>query len=301
MKEGLRRNFKKVCIIGFDSFDYYLIEKYNLRYIKQKEFGRVDMTEFGVELLSTPAIWTSFISGLPPAEHDVIGWKWNNPALDKLKRWSVKIGLGKIVVGSRYLTRLTSKMIKDKYTPNIKGRIPTIFDYAKYPVDIDVPCYSRDAYEELRHEVTYGLGNPIVEKRITKKAWRAFWKKKEAVLHTLMNNWDLFMAHFYLPDIIQHLLWYRDDEIKRLYREMDNTAHLIQESVGDKTFILFISDHGQESGLHTPNAFYSSNQKLGLHKPKMTDFADIIRQRLGVPSKGDIEKVKKRLQELGYI
>lgn len=291
----------RACIVGFDSLDYYLIEKYDLTHIKQKEFGKVDMTGFASGLLSTPSIWTSFITGLPPEEHEVIGWKWRNPILDRWKKFGVKAGLGKVVLANRHLTQLASKMIKDKYIPNVKGRIPTIFDYAQRPVDIDVPCYSRDAYEEQRREVTYGLGNPIVEKRVAEKTWVAFEEKRENVLDALTKNWDLFMVHFYLPDIIQHLLWYRENEIERLYREVDNTAHFVEKSVKENSLILFISDHGQERGLHTPNAFYSCNQRLNLHKPKITDFAEIIRGKLGVPSRSHIEEVKKRLKGLGYV
>jgi len=294
----------RVCIVGFDSLDYYLIEKYDLTYVKQKEFGKIDMTDFmgHSRLLSTPTIWTSFITGLPAEEHGVIGWTWSNPILDKLKEWSVKIGLGAIAARSRGLLRLLSKMTyESKYVPNIRGRIPTIFDYARNPVDVDVPCYSHDAYEEERRELTYGLGNPIVERKVAKSAWKAFKEKRERVLDALSDDWDLFMVHFYLPDIIQHLRWYREEEIEELYREMDSTAHVIKETLGERTFTLFISDHGQGRGLHNPNAFYSCNHRVDLHNPKMTDFADIVRQKLGAPSKDEIDEVKKRLRELGYI
>lgn len=46
---------------------------------------------------------------------------------------------------------------------------------------------------------------------------------------------------------------------------------------------------------------YSCNQRLNLHEPRITDFADIIREKLGVPSKNEVEKVKERLRKLGYI
>ena len=292
----------KVCIIGFDSLDYYLIEKYDLAHLKQKEYGKVEI----IGLESTPIIWTSFITGLPPEEHGVLGWKWENPILDSPKIWGVRERLDRIIMRSKFLTQLVMKVIdrsiiKAKYVPNIKGQIPTIFDYAQHPVDIDVPCYSQDAYEQQRREVIYALGNPIAEKRISDKAWRAFREKRERVLDALSNSWDLFMVHFYLPDTVQHLLWYRENEIERLYREMNNTALIIKKSVGENTFILFISDHGQKRGLHTSNAFYSCNQRLNLYKPRITDFAGIIQQKLGAPSRSDIDKIKKRLQDLGYV
>lgn len=288
----------RVCIIGFDSLDYYLVEKYNLQYLMQKEYGKV---EINTGVLSTPTIWTSFITGLPPEKHGVVGWKWENSILDRLKRWVVKIGLNRITFDkSIFLTQLVRKRIKGN-VPNIKGKIPAIFDYAQNPVDVNVPCYSPDAYEEQRREVAYGLGNPIAEKQIAGEAWKVFREKRKKVLDALNKSWDLFMVHFFLPDIIQHLLWYRENKIKRLYREMDNTARIIKKCVGENTFILFISDHGQKRGLHTPNAFYSCNQRLNLHEPKITDFADIIKRELGVPTKDEIERVKSRLKELGYF
>lgn len=302
-KEGLMGDVRRICIVGFDSLDYELLEKYNLTYIKQKEYGKIDLTQFmGYNrLLSTPTIWTSFITGLSPDQHKVVGWTWENPILDKLKTLSVKFGLGKMIVSSKHLRWLPRKIIKNKYVPSVKGKMPTIFDYARHPVDIDVPCYSQDAYEEERVALTYGLGNPIVERQVAEKAWKEFRGKKERVLEALNNNWDLFMVHFYLPDIIQHLFWYREDEIERLYREMDITAHDIENRVRENGLILFVSDHGAERGLHNRNAFYSCNQRVGLHNPKITDFANMIRQKLGVPSKREIEQVRKRLQDLGYL
>jgi len=231
----------------------------------------------------------------------VIGWTWSSPVLDRLKRLSVKIGLAKTIASNRRLLRLSSKVVQDKYVPSVKGRIPTIFDYAQNPIDIDVPCYSPDAYEEERHHLTDGLGNPIKERKIAENAWKTFREKRRKVLKMMDEEWDLLMAHFYLPDIIQHVSWYRNEQIQRLYEEIDETACVINKRLGEDIFTLFMSDHGQEKGLHTPNAFYSCNQKIGLHNPRMTDFADVIRKKLGAPSRDDVSRVKKRLQELGYF
>lgn len=305
MREEVSRDYpSRVCIVAFDSLDFQLIERYNSTNMKQKDFGKVDLTDFMRYrgMLSTPTIWTSFITGLPPEDHKVIGWTWSNPILDALKIWSIKLGLGRIFTRSKGLIRFVSRMTyENKYVPNIKGRVPTFFDYARNPVDIDVPCYSVDAYEEERRELTYGLGNPTVERKVVEKAWRTFKKKKEKVFDALKGDWDLLMVHFYLPDIVQHLLWYREEEIEKLYAEMDNTAKAIKKIVGESTFTLFISDHGQEKGLHTPNAFYSCNEKVDLLNPKITDFSDIVRRKLGAPSRREIEKVKGRLLELGYF
>ena len=300
MAETSKRK-KKVCIIGFDSLDYYLIEKYDLNFIKQKEFGKMDVDEYASKMWLTPTMWTSFITGLKPEKHGVVGWKWENPILNGIKGLGVKIGFGKIIGKSRFLNSRVSKITENKRVPNIKGKISTIFDYAQYPIDIDVPCYSEDTYQEQRHDVTYAIGDPIAEKKVAEKAWKLFQEKKTRVLNKLNDEWDLFMVHFYMPDVIQHLLWYRDTEIEKLYKEIDDTARLIQSNVEKSTLLLFTSDHGQKKGLHTPNAFYSSNQPLNLNEPKITDFAGIIRERLGGPSQKEFDTVRNRLKELGYI
>lgn len=289
----------RVCIIGFDSLDYYLVEKYDLRYLMQKEYGKVEINM----VLSTPTIWTSFITALPPEEHGIVGLKWENPFLDKLKKWGVKIGLNRVFDRSEFLAQLLrKKILKGKGSiPNIKGRLPTIFDYAQSLIDITVPCYSEDTYEDIRREMAYAIGNPIAENKMADKAWKVFMNKRKRVLDELNKDWDLFMVHFFLPDVIQHLLWYREDEIERLYREMDDTAHIIKRNLEKNVFILFISDHGQKRGLHTPHAFYSCNQILNLHEPKITDFGNIIKREIGAPTKSEIESVKNRLKELGYF
>jgi len=287
----------KICIVGFDSLEYYLVEKYDLKYLKQKEYGKV---EINTGILSTPTIWTSFITGLPPEEHGIIGWKWKNTILDRLKRWIIKIRLSRFFEKNTFLIQFVRKNIKGS-VPNIRGSIPTIFDYANNPIDIDVPCYSYDAYKEIRHDVGNVIGNPISEKRIAEKAWKLYRDKKKRILNNLKNNWDLFMVHIYLPDVIQHLLWYQQNEIENLYKEMDCLAKSIKDSIMKNTLVIFISDHGQKKGMHTPNAFYSSNEILNLNEPKITEFADIVRQKLGAPSKDDIENIKERLKRLGYF
>jgi len=286
----------KVCIIAFDSLDYYLIRDLNLANLKQKEFGIVKVTG----ILSTPSIWTSFITGLSPNEHGVIGWKWDNSILDKIKVFGTKIGLDKIIHNSLYLTKLMSN-VTTKQTPNIKGKIPTIFDYAQNPVDIDVPCYSEDAYKDIRQKVTMSLGNPILAKNVIEEESEKFVNKIERIFNLLNTNWDLFMAHIYYPDVLQHLQFYNKNSVIEMYKKMDDTAYQIKKTINKDTFILFISDHGQNKGIHNKNAFYSCNYELDLQQPKITDFFDIILNKMGIPSKEDFEKIQKKLKDWGYI
>lgn len=293
----------RVCVIGYDALEYDLVEKYKLSHLRQKEYGRV---EINTGMLSTPTIWTSFITGLLPSGHGVKGLRWENATLEKFRQLIINIKLNRIYERSRFLLKTVGKGLDhvgiNTRFPSVKGRVPTIFDYAQHPIDISVPCYSNvSKLEELSHELAKRLGNPIGEKHVLRKAWEMFREKKRECLDKLGNDWDLFMVHFWLADAVQHLRWYREDQINELYEELDDTTRLFKERINKKeTLVLIVSDHGQKKGLHTPHGFYSCSEKLNLKNPKITDFADIIRKKLGVPSKRDIEKIKERLRRLGY-
>lgn len=285
----------KMCVICFDSLDYSLIEKYGLTHVKQNEFGRVEITG----ILSTPSIWTSFLTGLSPDEHKVLGWKWDNSLLDRLKVIGIKAGLDKIVNKSVFLTKKLGSL--PKHTPDIKGKIPTIFDYAEKPIDLDVPCYGEDTYEKIRKDVVNALGNPLLEKEVSKNAEINFNNKRKKIMELLKNDWDLFVAHIYYPDIIQHLQFYREDIIIKMYEEIDSTAKMIQDNLTEDVHLLFISDHGQNKGVHTHDAFFSSNHELNVSAPKITDFYNIILKKLGVPTRQETDIIRERLKSLGYI
>ncbi len=294
----------RVCIIGLDGLEYEFVMKFDLKHLKQVEYGRV---KINVGFLSTPTIWASFITGLMPSEHGVIGLRWGNRLLNAVKNFVVKVGLAGLLDKSAFIQDKLHKMFagQEMSFPIIKGKVPTIFDYASNPIHISVPCYSEQdmpVYEELRREVAQALGNPLAEKRVLEKSRKVFEDKRRKCLRELEKDWDLFMVHFLYPDVFQHLRWYREDEVRGLYEELDETTRMFKERVDEEdTLVLVVSDHGHKRGLHTPHGFYSSNKRLGLHEPKITDFADIIKQELGVPSEEEIEQVKRRLEEWGYF
>lgn len=86
---------KRVVILGLNALEHDLVEKFDLRNLKQKEYGKIALRDF--KLIITPTIWASFITGLPPERHKVYGiLKWENTFLENLKRLSIKLGLDKI-------------------------------------------------------------------------------------------------------------------------------------------------------------------------------------------------------------
>ena len=127
----------------------------------------------------------------------------------------------------------------------------------------------------------------IIEKHDEAKAaecvelnWRIFHEKLEQASRELEEgSWDLLMVHFLILDTIGHLYWYKPGKLKDAYRFMNTAVSRLLSKVKDQ-LVLIVSDHGMKKGVHAEYAFYSSNVPLKLVDPKLTDFHDIILERL---------------------
>jgi predicted AlkP superfamily phosphohydrolase/phosphomutase len=293
----------RVLIIGLDSAEYDVIAEGNYPHLKQTEYGKV---KINVKPLFTPIVWASFITGVAKEKHGVRGLhKWRNRVIDKLRNWLLETTLhpkiGKrLVVGESFLKFIGFKpRLYDK--SDIK--IATIFDYVSKYIAISVPSYNEDSINvTLKRKELDALrsGSSKLKKETEELAWKVFKEKRRRALSLLKEDWDIFMVHFYILDPLQHLFWYDAESVGQVYEEMDKTAKLFKDRIREDCLMLIVSDHGQKRGRHTPYGFYSSNVKLGLSDPKITDFADIIRSYLGLPSREEEMKIYKHLKSLGY-
>lgn len=124
---------------------------------------------------------------------------------------------------------------------------------------------------------------------------KEFQYRKEKLFTCLEDSYPFLMCHFHKSDFWHHLHApdnkVRDEEkIQALYEEMDALAADIKEQAeGNYDWVLFMSDHGlpMKHG-HNENAFYSSNLKLGLDEPHITDFHDIILERVNEKEEKEI-------------
>jgi len=289
----------RVCIVALDALEYTIVDQGDYVNLKQAEYGRA---EVDVYLLSTPMVWASFITGKEPEEQGVVGpHRWDKPWAQWLMKTSIKVSkklhLPNIKGKGKVLEKLDLAHRRMYNREDFKNRgVPTIFDYVEKKVTIGVPSYDEWGFPGILD----AIGNPIKEKRLAEKAWLKFYRTKEKVLELLDSDWELFMVHFHIVDTIQHIWWHKEDYIAGLYEEMDKTVKEIKTKLPKNTFMLIVSDHGLLKGDHTPYAFYSCNEPLNLKNPKITDFAEIILQKLGVPSKKEVEEIKERLRSLGY-
>lgn len=295
---------KKVLVIGIDAADYDIIAQGKYPHLKQVEYGRA---EINVEPLFTPVIWASFITGVQSEEHGIKGMhKWKRGLLDTLRNRTLKTGLSHRKTG-KTMVSIGSLLERIGFTTQLYGKsdlkVSSIFDYVDRCIAISVPSYNEDPINPmLRKKLkdALGSGKRKLIRETESLAWKVFEEKKKRVMDVLDRNWSLFMVHFFILDVLQHLFWYNDKYINNAYEKMNKTVGLINEKMSSDCFTLIASDHGHKEGMHTPYGFYSCNKKLGLNEPKLTDFADIIRAHLGLPSREDEQRISKHLKSLGY-
>lgn len=295
----------RVLIIGLDGLEHSLVEDYDLKNLKQIEHGKVDLLLKKDEEPLTPTIWCNFITGETPDVHGVIAiQKWKYPLLEKihasLRSFDIKHrGYWRGVLFNIFdkMSLFEMRGMRNFFTRK-DINCDTIFDDIDSTIAISIPSFNEDEMnKELRRLVVEGR-----KFELKKRAYEAFAGRRKRFLDALNQKPSLLMVHFFLLDLIQHMFPYDNEYIRKTYERIDSFVGKVKEKlVNNEVFLLIVSDHGLLHGYHTPYGFYSCNEKLNLKNPKITDFTDIIRKRLGVPSKQETEKIEKRLRALGYV
>lgn len=299
---------ERVCILGIDALEYDLVEKWDLENLLQKEYGKTDLE--GFDKIYTPPIWASFITGVMPEDHGLReGGKWESSWVESIRNFLRKIGLKKMHQGTglgKFLRKIGFGM-ESKKSGDLNSN--TFFDYFDSTVALDVIGYQgRGMDDELRSDIgglqeklVKSIGKMEAKQRVKGKLEESFSEKKDKILNEIQSSWKIFMAYFYFLDPLQHMFYYDERYIKKIYKELDEFVGKVKSAVDDQTLFLIISDHGQKEGEHTDYGFYSLNKELGLENPHITDFYDIILEELGAPTKEDEERIKEHLEELGYM
>ena len=294
----------RLLIVAFDGLDYELIKKYNCRNIMQNEFGKIDNTT-GMKTRITSELFASFITGKTWKEHGVIGLrKITNKFLDYLEHKLNKIPLFHRMEGirCRLLNALYPLKIFCRVYNKSDLKCKAIFDEIPNSKALFVPSYNPEPVFALGNIVQvipiFGVNTflEVIEKE-------QFWRE-HVLFEELKKRYNLIMVHFHYPDWIQHLFGAPvrvEEKLREMYKRMDKLAGKIIKEAKKNGYdwILFMSDHGLpenfKGGEHNKNAFYSSNIKLGLRNPKITDFHDIILQKF---SSSNIKELNKRIKKI---
>lgn len=286
---------KRVCILALDALEYDLVEEFDLKGIKQVEYGKIDVSMF--KELATPIIWASFITGQPPEKHGVNlkpVSRWRNPLIQRLRELSIKVKLNNIK-GKRKIFRLFGfqeipyheRIAKDFEDRNVK----TMFDIVPDAAALSVPPYQPWIDSETSLIMRQALENVEQVNFLENRVWGIFEQKKKKCLNLLREpKWNLFMAHFMFTDLLGHVFAGNSTKMFKVYAEAEKLVEEVSEIVGKETLLLIVSDHGMKPigegiyGDHSDHGFYSSNIQLGLRSPKITDFFDVILKILPVKS-----------------
>lgn len=264
-----KRSAVRIFILGLDGLEYNFVEKWNLKNLKQKEYGRVKVPidkYSGVPL--SPEVWAAFLTGKYPSRY--MGFK-REPKIDfilrvlKIMRRYLPLSLG---LGKRIRVRASAKF------PDLKEKTFLDLTCSK---EINAPYYSHDN-KTFKITQQFDAGNLTLKEAIneTLKLY-SYWKERILEEGKNLENFDVVFAYMHFPDTIHHLLFIRPQRIRRFYIDLDNYVSVLKRSIETSLFLI-VSDHGFDlkAKSHSRYGFYSSNIHLESKPKDITDFYHLI-------------------------
>lgn len=287
---------KRVCILALDALEYDLVEEFDLKNIKQLEYGKTDVSTF--KDLATPIIWASFLSGLPPEKHglDINAIPhWRSSFIDKLRQLSIKMKLDRIKGKGKILEFLGFEhraFYEEMITEFRSRRMETVFDVIPNAEALSVPPYQKWIDRETQLLLKQAIEKEEKISAFEQHVWNIFEQKRDKCIKIIQGgNWNLFMTHFMFTDLLGHLFAGNLTKMFGVYIKAEQLVEDVKKIIGDETLLLIVSDHGMKTfgkgiyGEHSNHGFYSSNVQLNLVNPKITDFFDLIVKTLIEPTR----------------
>ncbi len=289
----------RVLIIGIDALEHFLVEEWNLKHLKQKEYGtvRVPLAR-GLSEPSTEIVWPCFITGQPPRQMGYDSpilyrqpYKWlfehfYAPFTSSHSDIHPEDIIEERSTTRRILDQFSSSMMKAGlfYHPTKKDiTAPTLFDNnAIKSAHFHIPVYDNDAFPFDRKLIFDVLNKTYPASPFLKTCKQAIQTRCQELNTYLTNNtdWQLVMMYFFTLDAVQHAFYNKKLTIMDFYLLFNNYIGTLKKTLPKNTLLLIISDHGQKKGIHTLHGFYSSNKKLKLHNPDITTFKPLIENLL---------------------
>lgn len=240
-----------MIILALDALDKIMVEKFNCKNLMQLEYGKTDLGGFTLE--RTVVLWASFLTG-----------KNMESAIPIKRQWKFKLPKGE-----------------------------TFLNFFDVVETIDVPAFSLKLDKHKKeHKLLAGY---FKDENTINDFDEVVWKNHEENKKDFFTALDkiksvdkeesskIVVGYFDLADAIGHLSFGDEKKMKKVYDELEGLTGSVKRLVNKTNeFVLIVSDHGMKAvgrfGDHTKNGFYSSNKKLDLNKPKITDFYEIIKR-----------------------
>jgi hypothetical protein len=233
-----------ITVLAIDALEYSLVEEFNCKNLKQKFYGKTDISEYSEA--RTMVLWSSFMTG-KNMEKEILSKG------DK-EMWNTEI--------------------------DIKDTFFSKFDKVKI---IDLPGFNYDRgqhYKERKLLKKFFDTGDENEKRYIRSeynnmAFEYHKKIKQEFGKALNGKYDFVLGYFSIADVVGHLNFGNKTMMKIIYEDLDDIAKNIKNNY------TVLSDHGMEKigifGDHSRHGFWSTNLR-DLGNPKITDFAHIISQ-----------------------
>ncbi len=227
-----------IIVLAIDALEYSLVEEFNCRNLKQKYYGKTDISEFSQP--RTMVIWSSFITG-ENKEKQVLNDEdmWS-------RRWPIE---------QTFLSKFKN---------------PVVLDLPGFSYQLEVHKRSRELLKKFFTAVSQDEKQAI-RKKYNEDAMAHHKKVKADFLKALKENHDFVLGYFSAIDVIGHLNFGNRLMMKLLYKEADEIAKLCAEK--SNRFIV-LSDHGMKAigmfGDHSEYGFWATNFKE-LANPRITD------------------------------
>ena len=313
-------------ILALDGLEYSLVVNWGLSELMQKKFGKIILSkEYYVtrsdlesEAPYTPIIWTSFITGKKPNEHDVKEmYVYKSRSIERIRLLPIlkRIKNKRILLWFFYLKfpRLRKFMESKGIIPTVnKTSLPTIFDIVKPSYAIDVPGYNDRTELHAEQSVVLHMGKPTIL-NFVKFLWKSIrgkeleesflneWEefiiktfndKTEKTINIIKSReWKLIMTYYDHLDLIGHFYIVSNiGKVKQWYIQFCELVKylkdVIQDYIKDEYVFLIVSDHGIKPlpsgfGGHSEYTFWSINIDDQLLNPSdVTDFYKYVLTRL---------------------
>ncbi|VVB91634.1 Uncharacterised protein [uncultured archaeon] len=232
-----------MIVFAIDALEYTMVEEFNCTNLKQKFFGKTNITEFSQP--RTMVLWSSFMTG-KNMEKQIL-------AMGDKEMWNTRIDM------------------KD-----------TFFKRFKDPKIIDLPGfnYVKEQHEQERvllksyFDVKTDEEKNKIRASYNNLAFEHHRRVKQEFSDALKAGHDFVLGYFSVADVIGHLNFGNRAMMKMIYKDLDEIAGTLKDS------FIVLSDHGMEKigifGDHSNYGFWSTDFK-DLGNPKITDFAGMIK------------------------
>lgn len=235
-----------IIILAIDALKYDKVKEFNCINIKQKYYGKTDISEFSEP--RTMVLWSSFLTG---ANKEAEVLKDGNKAMWN-KKW---------VINETFISAFKS---------------PVVLDLPGFTYNMEVHKKSRELLKKF-FEIQDRNKQKKAREKYNQFAFKYHAKVKKQFLKSLKKDNDILIGYFNIIDTIGHLNFGNNTMMRMLYKEMEEIADKVKHNSNSNRIIL--SDHGMKAlgsfGDHSDYGFWSTNF-INLGIPQITDFYNLL-------------------------